>query len=103
MTVALNSPALSQSAQVAALDDTCLKVKQVFFGVNKIAERNAKDIPPFSAEYVGRLSGYFDRGCPFAENFPLPKPGTDMSLANTAADVVFSGGIKFDLGKPLLR
>lgn len=104
MTLALNSPALSQSAHVAALDDTCLKVKQVFFGVNKIAERNAKDIPPFSAEYLARLSAYFDRGCPTAESFPLPKPGTDMSLANTASDVITGGGgLRFKLGQPLVR
>jgi len=104
-TVALASNALAQSrpGQVAALDDTCLKVKKVFFGVDEIAKRNRKEIPPFSAEYRAIFSAYFDRGCPASENFPLPKPGTDMSLANTAADVIFSGGIKFKVGEPLVR
>src|ERR1700685_1230844 len=104
VTVVLTSNALAQSrGQVAALDDTCLKVKKVFFGVDEIAKRNRKEIPPFSAEYRVILSGYFDRGCPSPENFPVPKPGTDMSLANTAAGVVVSGGIKFMLGQPLRR
>jgi hypothetical protein len=103
-TVALTSNALAQSrSQVAAPDETCLKIKQVFFGVDEIAKRNRKEIPPFSPEYRAILSGYFDRGCPGPENFPVPKPGTDMSLANTAAGVVVSGGIKFMLGQPLLR
>lgn len=88
---------------MAALDETCLKVKQVFFGVDEIAKRNRKEIPPFSAGYREILSAYFDRGCPASENFPLPNPGTDMKLGNTAAGVVVSGGIKFMLGQPLVR
>jgi hypothetical protein len=104
VTVVLTSNALAQSrGQVAALDETCLKVKQVFFGVDEIAKRNRKEIPPFSAGYRGILSAYFDRGCPASENFPLPNPGTDMKLGNTAAGVVVSGGIKFMLGQPLVR
>jgi hypothetical protein len=102
---ALSSSALAQShpGQVAALDDTCLKVKQVFFGVDEIAKRNRKEIPPFSTGYRAILSAYFDRGCPASENFPLPNPGTDMKLGNTAAGVVVSGGIKFMLGQSLVR
>jgi hypothetical protein len=96
--------AQSRPGQVAVLDDTCLKVRKVFFGVDEIAKRNRKEIPPFSAEYRARLSAYFDRGCPASENFPLPKPGTDMKLGNTASDVITGGGgIKFKLGEPLLR
>lgn len=49
------------------------------------------------------LTGYFERACPRDENFPMPKPGTDMQLAVTAGDAIVSGKIKFDLGKPLLR
>jgi hypothetical protein len=102
----LISSALAQSRpdRVAALDDTCLKVKKVFFGVDEIAKRNRKEIPPFSAEYRAMLDGYFNRGCPASEKFPLPKPGTDMSLANTASDVITGGGgLKFKLGEPLVR
>lgn len=90
-------------AQTHKADETCTKVRQVFFGMNDIAKKGNTKIVPFSKEYEATLAAYFTRGCPRDESFPLPNPGTDMRLANTAADIVVSGKIKFDLGKPLLR
>lgn len=75
----------------------------MFFGLNDIAKKGNTKIIPFSPQYAAALAAYFDRGCPRDENFPTPKPGTDMQLAVTAGDVVVSGKIKLELGKPLLR
>jgi hypothetical protein len=97
------SGAPAQTATSGSPDDTCIKVRQVFFGFNDIAKRGNTKIIPFSKQYHDQLAAYFERGCPRIESFPVPSPGTDMSLANTAADVVVSGGIKFQLGEPLLR
>jgi hypothetical protein len=66
-------------------------------------KKGTTKIVPFSNEYEKLLSSYFERGCPQSERFPLPKPGTDMLLANTASGAVVGGGIKFHLGDPLLR
>jgi hypothetical protein len=90
-------------AQSAALDETCTTVRQVFVGLNNIAKKGNTKIVPFSDGYMTALTGYFERACPRDENFPMPKPGTDMQLAVTAGDAIVSGKIKFDLGKPLLR
>jgi hypothetical protein len=96
--------AASAYAQAVALDETCTKVQRVFVGLNDIAKKGNTKIVPFSAEYEKTLASYFERGCPPAEMFPMPKPGTDMSLANTASDVLTGGGgIKFKLGSPLRR
>jgi hypothetical protein len=78
-------------------------VRQVFVGLNDIAKKGTTKMVPFSNEYERLLSSYFERGCPQTERFPLPKPGTDMLLANTASGAVVGGGIKFHLGEPLLR
>lgn len=89
-------------AQTAAADATCKKVQQVFFGLNDIAKKGNTKIIPFSLEYHARLATYFERGCLRSENFPLPSPGNDMKLANTASDVITGGSqIKFKLGEPL--
>ena len=93
----------SAYAQTAALDETCTTVRQVFIGLNNIAKKGNTKIVPFSDGYMKALTGYFERACPRDENFPMPKPGTDMQLAVTAGDAIVSGNIKFDLGKPLLR
>jgi len=90
-------------AGVVQADDTCDKVRKVFFGLNDIGKKGNTKIIPFSNRYQAQLAGYFERGCPPSENFPMPQPGTDMRLANTAAHTVFSGGIKFRLGEPLIR
>ncbi len=71
--------------------------------MNDIAKKGHTKIVPFSKPYAAELASYFDRGCPEHENFPSPKPGTDMQLAVTAGDIVVSGKIKLALGKPLLR
>ena len=84
-------------------DDTCTKVRQVFIGMNDIAKKGNTKIVPFSKSYESELKSYFDRGCPQDEIFPLPKPGLDMQLANTCADVVAGGKIKLRLGQRLLR
>lgn len=84
-------------------DDTCIKVRKVFVGLNDIGKKGNTKIIPFSKPYYERLASYFDRGCPQSESFPLPQPGADMQLANTAAHVVTSGGIAFRLGAPLTR
>jgi hypothetical protein len=98
------SASVAAHAQTAAPDDTCTKVRQVFVGLNDIAKKGNTKIVPFSNEYQRLLSSYFERGCPQAERFPLPEPGTDMSLANTASDVLTGGGgIKFKLGAVLRR
>ena len=102
LALAFNSNAHAQ-ALVATPDETCTKVKQVFFGLNDIAKKGNTKIVPFSKAYHTQLAAYFDRGCLATENFPLPQPGTDMRLANTAGDVVVSGGIKMKLGEPLIR
>jgi hypothetical protein len=94
------APALAQTVKS---DGTCTKVRQVFIGMNDIALKGNTKIIPFSAAYLASITSYFDRGCPRAESFPMPAPGTDMHLAATAGDIVVSGKIKFDLGKPLLR
>jgi hypothetical protein len=91
------------NAQAVAADDTCTKVRQVFVGLNDIAKKGNTKIVPFSREYEYALSAYFERGCPQSERFPLPRPGTDMLLANTASGAIVGGGIKFHLGDPLLR
>jgi hypothetical protein len=94
----------SAHAQAVALDETCTKVRQVFVGLNDIAKKGNTKIVPFSANYEKTLASYFERGCPQVEIFPLPKPGTDMSLANTASDVLTGGGgVKFKLGSALRR
>jgi hypothetical protein len=85
------------------LDETCTTVRQVFIGLNNIAKKGNTKIVPFSDGYMKVLTGYFERACPRDENFPMPKPGTDMQLAVTAGDAIVSGKVKFDLGKPLLR
>jgi hypothetical protein len=103
LVVVLGAPAAANAQGVVA-DDTCTKVRQVFIGLNDIAKKGNTKIVPFSNEYERLLSSYFERGCPQAETFPLPKPGTDMSLANTASDVLTGGGgIKFKLGSTLRR
>jgi hypothetical protein len=103
LAVLLGEPVTAQ-AQGANLDQTCTKVRQVFIGMNDIAKKGNTKIVPFSKPYEAELVSYFDRGCPQGENFPLPKPGTDMSLANTASDVLTGGGgMKFKLGAALLR
>jgi hypothetical protein len=71
--------------------------------MNDIAKKGNTKIVPFSKSYEGELTAYFDRGCPKDEPFPLPKPGTDMLLANTSADIVAGGKIKMQMGRPLLR
>ena len=88
---------------VARADEICKNVQKVFVGMNDIAKKGNTRIVPFSKTYEAELSSYFDRGCPENENFPSPKPGTDMQLAVTAGDIVVSGKIKLALGKPLLR
>jgi hypothetical protein len=93
----------SASAQSVAIDETCTTVRQVFVGLNNIGRKGNTKIVPFSDGYMRSLTAYFERGCPRGENFPMPKPGTDMQLAVTAGDAIVSGKIKFDLGKPLLR
>lgn len=99
--ICLNAGAQAESVLP---DDTCVKVRQVFVGLNDIAKKGNTKIVPFSTEYEKTLASYFERGCPQAEMFPLPKPGTDMSLANTASDVLTGGGgIKFKLGSVLRR
>jgi len=105
LAVCSSAHAQGQRASAVAVipDDTCVKVRKVFVGFNDIAKKGNTKIIPFSQSYYALLTSYFDRGCPSTEAFPLPKPGTDMSLANTAGDVVFSGGVKFKLGEPLLR
>jgi hypothetical protein len=90
-------------AETVTIDDTCTKVRQVFVGLNDIAKKGTTKMVPFSSEYERLLSSYFERGCPQTERFPLPKPGADMLLANTASGAVVGGGIKFHLGDPLLR
>jgi hypothetical protein len=100
--VALSTP-LTANAQAVIADDTCTKVGQVFIGLNDIAKKGTTKMVPFSNEYERLLSSSFERGCPQTERFPLPKPGTDMLLANTASGAVVGGGIKFHLGDPLLR
>ena len=95
--------ALSAHAQAVKPDETCTTVRQVFVGLNNIAKKGNTKIVPFSDGYMKVLTGYFERACPRDENFPMPKPGTDMQLAVTAGDAIVSGKIKFDLGKPLLR
>jgi hypothetical protein len=90
-------------AQGAKPDEACTTVRQVFVGLNNIAKKRNTKIVPFSVEYMKAITGYFERACPRDENFPMPKPGTDMQLAVTAGDAIVSGKIKFDLGKPLLR
>lgn len=98
------SASVAAHAQELALDETCTKVRHVFVGLNDIAKKGNTKIIPFSAEYEKTLASYFERGCPQAEVFPLPKPGADMSLANTASDVLTGGaGMKFKLGSPLRR
>jgi hypothetical protein len=87
----------------ASADEVCTKVRQVFFGMNDIAKKANTKIVPFSKPYEAELASYFDRGCPNDEPFPLPKPGTDMLLANTSADIVAGGKIKMQMGRPLLR
>jgi hypothetical protein len=101
--VALGEP-VAAKAEAAKPDETCTKVRQVFIGMNDIAKKGNTKIVPFSKPYEAELASYFDRGCPQDEKFPLPKPGTDMSLANTASDVLTGGGgMKFKLGTPLRR
>jgi hypothetical protein len=100
--LALAAP-VSAHAQTAKPDETCTTVRQVFVGLNNIAKKGNTKIVPFSDGYMKSLTGYFERACPRDENFPMPKPGTDMQLAVTAGDAIVSGKIKFDLGKPLLR
>ncbi len=100
--VVLGEPVAAQ-AQAAKPDETCTTVRQVFVGLNNIAKKGNTKIVPFSDEYMKALTAYFERACPRNENFPMPKPGTDMQLAVTAGDAIVSGKIKFDLGKPLLR
>lgn len=100
--MALGAP-VSARAQAITPDETCVKVRQVFVGLNEIAKKGTTKIVPFSVDYEKSLTSYFERGCPMTENFPLPKPGTDMLLANTASGAVVGGGIKFHLGDPLLR
>jgi hypothetical protein len=102
LVVVLGAP-LAANAQGVVADDTCTKVRLVFIGLNDIAKKGNTKIVPFSNEYERLLSSYFERGCPLSERFPLPKPGTDMLLANTASGAIVSGGIKFHLGDPLLR
>jgi hypothetical protein len=97
------SASTAAHAQAVALDETCTTVRQVFIGLNNIAKKGNTKIVPFSDRYMKALTGYFERACPRDENFPMPKPGTDMQLAVTAGDAIVSGKIKFDLGKPLLR
>ena len=75
----------------------------MFVGLNDIAKAGNTKIVPFSNGYYTMLTDYFNRGCPKAEDFPQPKPGTDMQLAVTAGDAIVSGKIKFGLGKPLVR
>lgn len=76
----------------------------MFFGLNDIGKKGNTRIVPFSKSYYEQLAAYFDRGCPINENFPLPNPGNDMKLANTASDVITGGGgMKFKLGEPLAR
>jgi hypothetical protein len=95
--------ALVVSTQAHA-DDVCDKVKKVFWGLNEIAHRGNTSIIPFTREYEADLIYYFGKGCPQDKNFPLPDPGTDMSLANTASDIITGGGgLKFRLGEPLRR
>jgi hypothetical protein len=100
--LALGEPVVSQ-AQGTKLDETCTKVRQVFIGMNDIAKKGNTKIVPFSKPYESELVSYFDRGCPKDEIFPLPKPGPDMLLGNTSADVVAGGKIKMKLGERLLR
>lgn len=95
--VLLNAPTAAKA------DEVCENVRKVFVGLNDIAKKGNTKIIPFSNAYYGQLTAYFSRDCPASENFPLPHPGTDMSLANTAGDIIFSGGIKFKLGTPLVR
>jgi hypothetical protein len=87
----------------ALADDVSTNVRKVFVGMNDIAKKGNTKMVPFSKSYEAALMSYFDRGCPKDENFPSPKPGTDMQLAVTAGDIVVSGNIKLALGKPLLR
>ena len=87
----------------ARADEVCTKVQQVFIGMNDIAKKGNTKIVPFSKPYESALTSYFDRGCPASEPFPLPKPGPDMLLANTSADIVAGGKIKMQMGQPLLR
>ncbi|WP_375415458.1 hypothetical protein [uncultured Bradyrhizobium sp.] len=100
-------PALVACAQASAetinIDRTCTQVRQVFFGVDDIAHKGNTKIVPFSKTYRNQLAGYFERGCPMNENFPMPPHGTDMQLAVTVGDIVVSGKIKLEFGKPLLR
>src|SRR4051794_9512973 len=91
------------AADHAFADEVCTKVRQVFIGMNDIAKKGNTKIVPFSKPYENELKSYFDRGCPASEPFPLPKPGTDMLLANTSADIVAGGKIKMQMGQPLLR
>ncbi len=102
LVLALGGPVAVQ-AQGAKTDETCTKVRQVFVGLNDIAKKGTTKIVPFSKPYEAELVSYFDRGCPQDEAFPLPKPGTDMLLGNTSADVVAGGKIKMKLGEKLLR
>jgi hypothetical protein len=102
LAVVLGEP-LAAQAQGAQPDETCTKVRQVFIGMNDIAKKGNTKIVPFSKPYEAELVSYFDRGCPKDEIFPLPKPGLDMQLANTCADVVAGGKIKMQIGQRLLR
>jgi hypothetical protein len=102
LVVVLSAP-VGVNAQSVIADDTCTKVRQVFTGLNDIAKKGNTKIVPFSNAYERLITTYFERSCPPSERFPLPKPGTDMLLANTASGAIVSGGIKFRLGEPLFR
>jgi hypothetical protein len=90
-------------ATAARADEVCTKVRQVFIGMNDIAKKGNTKIIPFTKDYERDLTAYFDRGCPKDEVFPLPKPGPDMLLGNTSADIVAGGKIKMQMGQRLIR